>query len=76
MNYKLVMIIQHIAVFLNQSFWTTKFIFSSDVTLCGWLGSKHQLTPLLFKICFKLGSETNLYQKIHLTVVCFFTPKH
>ena len=30
-----------------------KFVFSPDVILCGWLGSKHQLTNLL--LCSWLG---------------------
>ena len=24
--------------------WRVKFVFGPDVILCGWLGSKHQLT--------------------------------
>ena len=31
-----------------------KFVFSPDVILCGWLGSKHQLT----NISATLGFET------------------
>ena len=30
---------------INEQLWDrVKFVFSPDVILCGWLGSKHQLT--------------------------------